>query len=241
MDAARRAVSLGRALRSLHNVKNRQPLRALHLVTRDKRELAVLKEMEDLIREELNVKHVNFRENEEELVSYQVKANFKVLGKSLGKDMKEAAARIEKLSTADAAALLAGRTVVVTAGGRTIELTAESVLILRQEKENLKVANEGSLTVAIDPTLTPELVEEGLIRDLIRGVQNMRKEKNLNVTDRIRLRLHGSDALKAAVEHFEALLKEETLTVTWQWEKTAGQEQLECGDQTALCSLEKHA
>ena len=241
MAAARRAVSMGRALRSLYNIKNRQPLRALHLVTKDREELGILREMEDLIREELNVKSISFQENEEELVSYQVKANFKALGKSLGKDMKEAAARIEKLSGADAAALVAGKKVSVTVAGKKIDLDAASVIVQRQEKANLKVANEGSLTVAIDPTLTPELVEEGLVRDLIRGVQNLRKTRDLDVTDRITLKLHGPDAVKNAVEHFEALLKEETLTVSWQWEKTAGQEKLECGDEAVLCSLERQS
>jgi len=153
--------------------------------------------------------------------------------------MKEAAALIEKLSAADAVALLAGRTVTVKVAGRDVALDRESVIVQRLEKENLKAANEGSLTVAIDPTLTPELVQEGLVRDLIRGIQNLRKEKNLNVTDRIRLVLHGSDAVKEAVARFEELLEEETLAVAWQWGAASGQTPLECGDEQCLCALEK--
>jgi isoleucyl-tRNA synthetase len=239
METARRAVGMGRTLRSLYTLKNRQPLAAVHLVSKDKAELAILREMEDLVREELNVKSVTFRENEEELVSYQVKANFKVLGKTLGKDMKDAAALIEKFGAREAATLLAGKTVPLTVGGKKIELDEESVIIQRLEKENLKVANDGSLTVAIDPTLTPELVQEGLIRDLVRGIQSLRKEKNLNVVDRIGLTLSGSDAVKAAVERFEALLKEETLATACKWEKSTGQEKIECGDETCLCLIEK--
>ncbi|MBN2353890.1 MAG: isoleucine--tRNA ligase [Spirochaetales bacterium] len=239
METARRAVGMGRALRSLYGLKNRQPLAAVHLVTQDLAELAVLTEMEDLIREELNVKKVKFRRNEEELVTYRVKANFKVLGRTLGKDMKEAAALIEKFTGAQAAALLAGKTVPLAVGGRTVTLDKESVVIQRLEKENLKAANEGTLTVAVDPTLTPELVQEGLVRDLVRGIQNLRKEKNLDVVDRIVLALSGSEAMKAAIERFEALIREETLAVSWKWAKAAGQEKIECGEETCLCAIEK--
>ncbi|GAB1456793.1 hypothetical protein MASR2M48_21010 [Spirochaetota bacterium] len=88
MDAVRKAVTMGRSLRYQHNLKIRQPLAAVHLVTKDARERAVLLEMEDIIRDELNVKAVVFRDDEEELVEYQAKANFRILGKELGKDMK---------------------------------------------------------------------------------------------------------------------------------------------------------
>ena len=125
--------------------------------------------MRELIREELNVKDVVLRDNEEELVEYSAKANFKVLGKSLGKDMKEAAARIEALGGRDIRTLLAGGTVELRLAGRSVPLTAEAVLVTRTEKEHLKVLNEGSLTVALDPELTEELVHEGLVRDLVRG------------------------------------------------------------------------
>ena len=161
MGLARRAVSLGRALRTMHNLKIRQPLKALHLVTRDPAEKAVLASMRELIREEINVKEVVLRENEEELVEYSAKANFKVLGKNLGKDMKEAAARIEALGGRDIRTILAGGTVELRVAGRSFPLTAEGILVTRTEKEHLKVLNEGSLTVALDPELTPELVAGG--------------------------------------------------------------------------------
>ena len=101
MKLTRQAVSMGRALRTLHNLKIRQPLKALHLVTKDQQEKRILIEMEDLIKDELNVRSVVFRENEEELVVYTAKPNYRVLGKQLGKDMKEAAARIETIDAGD--------------------------------------------------------------------------------------------------------------------------------------------
>ncbi|HEQ70957.1 MAG TPA: isoleucine--tRNA ligase, partial [Spirochaetia bacterium] len=239
METVRRAVVMGRALRSLHSLKNRQPLAALHLVTKDPAERAILNEMRDLIQEELNVKKVVFRENEEELVEYGVKPNYKVLGKSLGKDMKAAAELIEKMSQVDVKRLMEGTPVAISLNGRRIELSPDSVLIQRTEKENLKAANEGSLTVALDPELTPELVREGMIRDLVRGIQNLRKEKDFEVTDRITVTLSGPDELKHAVAAFESYLLQETLAESVAWENAAGQEKVECGDQPCLVGVRK--
>jgi isoleucyl-tRNA synthetase len=239
MAVVRRAVSMGRSLRSLYGLKTRQPLLALHLVTKDRDEYAILEEMQDIIQEELNVKSVIFRENEEELVEYSIKPNYKALGKVMGKDMKEAAMVIEKLSIKEIISILSGISVSITVAGRPFELSGESVLIHRSEKENLKVANEGSLTVAIDPTLSPELIQEGMVRDLVRGIQNMRKLKGFNVVDRISLTLWGPENIKEAVRRFEAHLLQETLARGWQWKKEKSQEEIECGEEKCLCSIKK--
>jgi isoleucyl-tRNA synthetase len=172
-------------------------------------------------------------------VEYRAKANFRTLGKLLGKDMKAAAARIETLSLADIHSLLAGTGVEMSVGDRSFTLTSEGVEIQRIEKENLKVINEGSLTVALDPELTPELVQEGLVRDLVRGIQNLRKDKGLEVTDRIELSLSGSDALKAAAEHYREHLLSETLAMSWKWEKAADATEIDCGEVSAAVSLKK--
>jgi isoleucyl-tRNA synthetase len=234
MKLTRQAVSMGRALRMLHNLKTRQPLKALHLVTRDPQEKRILIEMEQIIREELNVRTVVFRDNEEELVEYAAKPNYKVLGRQLGKDMKAAAARIEGLSLREIQSLLEGATLAMELDGRQFDLTQDGVIISRTEKANLKVLNEGSLTVALDPQLTEELIQEGMVRDLVRGIQNRRKEMGLNVTDRIELSLHGSEELKRAVETFQEHLMEETLAVTWSWRRREGAVELPCGSESCL-------
>ncbi|HOX47983.1 MAG TPA: isoleucine--tRNA ligase [Spirochaetales bacterium] len=217
MDYARRAVSMGRALRVQHDIKIRQPLRAVHLVTKDPAERAVLAEMEELLREELNVKEVAFREDEEELVEYSCKANFRVLGKELGKDMKAAAEAIERLPGREVARILAGESVAVEAAGRRVELTAEKVEVRRSEKAGLSVLNEGSLTVALDTAIDRALVEEGWVRDLVRGVQTLRKEAGLEVTDRIRLVVAGDEELKAAFGSFRDFVASETLASSLSW------------------------
>ncbi len=222
MDVTRRTVSLGRALRNAHELKIRQPLKSLYVVTRNKDEKAVLFEMAELLAEELNVKDVHFRENEEELVEYSAKANFKVLGRKLGKDMKVAAARIAILNPGEIQNLMEGAILSVEFEGsqsNVLELTSDSVEVRRSEKAGLKVLNEGSLTVALDPEITPELKAEGIVRDLVRGIQNLRKDSGFEVTDRITVRADGPEVVRNAVDSFEKYLRGETLSESFEWKE----------------------
>jgi isoleucyl-tRNA synthetase len=241
MAAVQHAVSMGRSLRSQYNIKVRQPLRMVELVTRNPEEKKVLLEMEEIIREELNVKDLVFGDNEEDLVEYEVKANFRVLGKELGKDMKAAAASIEALSQAAIQGLLEGATLAIEVAGRSVDITAEKLDIRRIEKANLRVLNEGTLTIGLDTEITEELSREGDVRDLVRGVQNLRKEQGLEVTDRIRLTLFGSDKLKAAWESFAPFVAGETLAREVNWEQSPGQSPLEAGDDQWLVKIEKNS
>lgn len=220
MEITRQAVSMGRALRSVHSLKIRQPLKSLYIVTRNTKERAVLREMEDIIIEELNVKNVIFKENEEDIVEYKAKANFKVLGKSLGKNMKAAAKKIEELSMKEIQSLLDGATLHLDYDAGELELKEDGIVIQRIEKENLKILNEGSLTIGLDSEITEDLLQEGTVRDIVRSIQNLRKERDLDVTDRINLKLSGSDWLKKAVTSFEEHLLTETLADNLVWEKT---------------------
>jgi len=217
MSFARRAVSLGRALRMQKDIKTRQPLRSVHLVTKDAEERRVLEGMVDLLREELNVKEVVFRENEEELVEYSARANFRVLGKELGKDMKTAAELIEKLPVAAIAAIVAGGVHGLDVGGRPVALDLSKLDIRRAEREGLSILNEGSLTVALDTEISDDLVLEGWARDLVRGVQTLRKDSGFEVTDRIRLVVAGDEDLRRAFEACGDFVRQETLAVSTEW------------------------
>ncbi len=239
MAAVQRAVALGRALRVQHNLKVRQPLAAVHLVTRDPRERAVLMEMEEIIQEELNVKAVVFRDNEEDLVEYRAKPDFRVLGKELGKDMRAAQERIAALSQSEVAGLLDGATLSIDLGGRMLDLTRDKVEIQRVEKASLKVINEGSLTVALDAEISQALRQEGDARDLVRGVQGLRKDSGLEVTDRIRLRVHGSERLKEAYDAFRDMIASETLAVELTWGEGPSARRVEADEEAWLVSLEK--
>jgi len=206
MSVIRRAVNLGRALRNKYELKIRQPLQSFHIATRVSAERAALEGMRELLTEELNVKEVLFSDNEEELIEYSAKANFKTLGKKLGRGMKAVATQIEKLDSAKIRSLMDGHTLRLeyqNDGVKQLEIDADSVEIRRSEKTDLKVMNEGSLTVALNPAITPELLAEGLVRDMIRGIQNLRKNGGFNVTDRISVIADGPDEIReaAAVHH----------------------------------------
>jgi isoleucyl-tRNA synthetase len=239
MAAVQRAVSMGRALRSTHNIKVRQPLKTVELVTRNAEEKKVLLEMEDIIREELNVKQVLFRDNEADLVEYDVKANFRILGKELGKDMKTAAERIEALSSHEIQGLLDGATLSIDVAGRQVDITAEKLNIRRTEKAALKVLNEGTLTIGLDTSISEELSQEGDVRDLIRGVQNERKELGFAVTDRIRLRVCGSERLERAWHTFADYAAAETLATSVEWGQTPGMKVIEAGEDQWLVKIER--
>ncbi|MCL2069598.1 MAG: isoleucine--tRNA ligase [Treponema sp.] len=240
MAAVQRAVSMGRALRSQYNVKGRQPLKTVELVTRNIEEKKVLLEMEEIIREELNVKNVIFRDNEEDLVEYEAKANFRVLGKELGKDMKAAAEKIAAFSQAEIQSLLEGANFSIEIdGGRSVDITAEKLDIRRLEKAGLKVLNEGTLTVGLDTEISEELSKEGDVRDLVRGVQNLRKESGFEVTDRITLKISGTERLKQAWEAFADYVAAETLSSTMLWAEQEDMSEIEAGDDKWRVKIEK--
>ena len=244
MAAVQRSVSMGRALRSLYNIKIRQPLQKAEIVTRNAGEKKALQEMTEIIREELNVKEVIFGDNEQDLVEYEVKANFRILGKQLGKDMKAAAEKIESLHQAEIQSLLEGNALsleipAVEGTTRTIEISAASLDIRRNEKANLRILNEGSITVALDTEINRELSMEGDIRDLIRGIQNSRKETGLSITDRINLTVFGSPRLKEAWDNLCGIVAEETLALSHEWSEAEGQIPIAAGDETWLARIEK--
>ena len=221
MASVRHAVSMGHALRVTNELKTRQPLASVQLVTKVPEERAVLSAMEDILREELNVKSVVLRDNEEELVEYSAKPNYRVLGKQLGKDMREAATKIAALPSWQIEKLVSGQSIIIEVAGKNIELTPEAIEIKREEKPGLKVLNEGTLTVALDTVVTRDLLLEGYARDLVRGIQNLRKESGLEVTDRIVLLLSGDSDLKDSASMFAAFIAGETLAVQIIWQDEA--------------------
>ena len=241
MATVQKAVSMGRSLRNTFNIKNRQPLDSVALVTRNADEKRVLAEMEDSIREELNVKRVVFHDREDELVEYRAKANFKVLGKELGPLMKAAAAKIAALSSAEIQSILDGSKLTIDIEGKSVDLTEDKVLVERIEKAGLKVLNEGTLTVGLDTNITEELKKEGYARDLVRGIQNLRKESGLEVTDRIRLQVFGDDGLKEAWAAFNDFVTGETLAVSGEWSEAASDgTKVEADDKTWSVKIEKN-
>jgi len=158
--------------------------------------------------------------------------------------MKEAAAKIANLSSTEIARLLDGEQILIAlSSGEKIALDSSRVDIIREEKQGLKVLNEGSLTVALDTNITSELLYEGYVRDLIRGIQNARKEKGLDVTDRIILEVSGDDELKVALDRFGQIVAEETLALRIDWksmdEVMTNGFAVEAGDKAWMVNLRK--
>jgi len=215
MDLVIAAVSMGRALRTAHALKVRQPLQALHVATRDKQARAAIESMADLVRDELNVKRIVFDEREGDLVTFVVKANFKTLGPRLGRDVQQAAKAIAALPLETVLAIEAGATHDLVVDGTTVTLGAQDVVVERHEKQGLFVECAGVLTVALDPSLTPELIEEGLAREFVNRVQNLRKEAGLQVADRIRIRFHtAAEPVRSALRRHADVVRGETLAIT---------------------------
>jgi len=202
------AVTMGRALRSRFTLKTRQPLAECIVVVRSDRTRKLLAEMEQLIADELNVKKVVFSGREEDVVHVAAKANFRRLGKAFGPRMKEAAAVIELFTPEQIGALSAGKALEVL--GR--ELTAEDIEIRRTKREGVEVETGGEITIALDTTITPELRSEGLAREFVNRVQNVRKARAFDVTDRIRVACSCPDDLRAAIERHRDYVCNETLT-----------------------------
>ncbi|HGY92921.1 MAG TPA: isoleucine--tRNA ligase, partial [Planctomycetes bacterium] len=193
MDRVIRAASMGRALRVKHEIKIRQPLQAITLVTRDRAERALLEELAHLLEEELNVKEVRFTENEDDLVEISAKGNFRELGKRFGKATPKVAAAIAKLEAPLIRRLEAGETLTLDAGEVQAEVTLSDLVLQRSEREGLLIENDGTLTVGLVTEITPELEAEGLAREFVSKVQNMRKQMGLEITDRIRVRYQVDD------------------------------------------------
>ncbi len=206
MARVRQAVNLGRSLRSQHNIKNRQPLRTLIVVVRNEQQKREILDMEDLIREELNVKSVEVSLDESSLVTYKGKANFKSLGARLGKTMKTVAEKVAKLSHEEIKSVLSGIPFSLEEG----ELTAEDILVVRETREGLVVEASPELTVALDTAVDHGLRLEMLARETVSKIQNLRKDSGFDVTDRVAVFVKTDSGLfrEALETHFTYITAE---------------------------------
>ena len=214
MEHTMTTVGLGRYVRAQHSMKTRQPLSKAVIVVQDEKILEMLKDTSDIISEELNVKKIEFHTNEEELVTRIPKANFKTLGRKLGKNMKLVAAEISKFTSDQISAILAGGIVSIDIPeGEPVEIGKDDLVIQRQEKEGMTVATENGVTIALDTVITDELKQEGLAREFVSKIQNERRARNLDVSDRIEITFNAPSELRDAILNYSDYISNETLTV----------------------------
>jgi len=226
MALARETVRLGLGARGKAKIKVRQPLGEAVVVAAG-RERAAIEQLEDVVREELNVRRVRFVAAAEELGSYEVKANYRTLGPLFGKDMPRAAEAIAALDPAHVAAAVrsggenggapdgegSGRSIGIAVAGREHTLSADDVILTMKAPDGYSVEREGAHAVALDLTIDDDLLTEGRAREIVHAVQNARKSAGLEVEDRIELALSGDPALIAAAEAHCDYLTGETLAV----------------------------
>ncbi len=210
MSVVRQVVSMGRSLRVANDLRIRQPLSSLTVVTQDHLAAAAVEAHTELISEELNVKSVATSTDEAPLVTFHPRANFKALGAKLGERMKEVAEEIQAFDDAAVERLLAGSPVTIS----DIEIAPDEVIIDRRPRPGLVVAAEGPVSVALDCTLTSELEVEGLARELVNRIQALRRELGLDVADRILVQWQtGSKRLAEAFDLHAAYVSDEILAV----------------------------
>jgi isoleucyl-tRNA synthetase len=214
MATAREAVALGLRARAGAKVGLRRPLREAVVVAAG-RERDALEAMADIVREELNVKALRFVDEADELGSYDLKPNYRTLGPRFGKAMPQVAAAVEALDgDRVAVALREGRTVGVNVDGHDHELGPDDLLVGLQPLDGFQVEREGGHAVALDLAMDDELRREGWAREVVRGVQNARKDAGLEVSDRIVLALGGDEDVLAAVREHEAFVTGEVLATS---------------------------
>ena len=191
MDEVVNIVVLGRAARNGSNMKNRQPLSTMFVQCDKKVEGYFI----DIIREELNIKNVDFVEDASSFVSYIFKPQLRTLGPKYGKQLGEIREALSALDSSAKATLDADGKLVLNLASGDVELTAEDILLETKQKEGVFTVSDRGVTVALDTELTPELIEEGFVKELISKIQTMRKDSDFNVMDRINVTLTGNDKL----------------------------------------------
>jgi isoleucyl-tRNA synthetase len=211
MALVQTVVKMGRQLRTENDLKVRQPLSVLHVVSSNPGIRALLEGFEELVTDELNIKSVAYGTDETALADVSVKADFRKLGPKFGAKMKTVAAAISGLSSAQAASLAANREVALSAAGETFTLTADDVVVQRTPKAGMVVASEGDVIVGLGTALTPELIQEGLAREFVSRVQNLRKDADFEVTQRIAVSVDCDAETHAAIALFADYAKAETL------------------------------
>jgi len=237
MESARQIVELARNVRNESGIKTRQPLSSL-IVSMD-REFAV-SEYEDIIKEEINVKAIDIETSDSGFVDFTLKLNLKVAGKKYGKNVGFLQGYLKNLAPEQTRAIVEqGQFSVTSPEGEELTVTADELLVEKQAKPGYASASGYGLTVALNTDITPELEQEGWVREVVRAVQDTRKKLDLPIEKRVHLTLDVDDELKAAITAFEHVLRENVLITDVAFGKPQGQaETVDLGSKTIAISID---
>ncbi len=239
-EVVQRVVGLGRSARNASKLKVRQPLSRLLVRVPDDFAAAAVGRHEALIRDELNVKAIELIARDAELVSYRIKPNLPVVGKRYGKLIPAIRSFLQSADGfAIAAAVARGETQTFTIDGEALSFEPEALLVETESAEGFACAEEHGFLAGLDTKLSEELICEGTARELIRIVQDTRKQAGLEISDRIRLSIEGGSAVIAAVEGHRDTIMAETLAAEWQPPEAGAGKRVEgqLGDETFVVTL----
>ena len=210
MDLVRNLISIGRYVREETKIKVRQPLSEALIDGKNKE---LISDLIPLIKEELNIKEVIFTEDLNEYMNLSVKPNFKEVGKVFGPLIKEFQTKLEALQSEDITKLQNGESIIMNIGNEEKEITSNMVDIRISSKEGFNVGMENNDFIILDTTLTEDLILEGIARELVSKVQQLRKSKDFNVADRITLYYSGDEEIEKCITEFKEYIKAETLSL----------------------------
>jgi isoleucyl-tRNA synthetase len=219
MQKAQTISSLVLSLRKKEMIKVRQPLQKVMIPVLDANQRLEIEAVSDLIKAEVNVKEITLLDDASGILVKQIKPNFKALGPRFGKDMGLIAKEIQSFSQEQINQLDKAGSIAIVISGNSITLSLEDVEISSQDIEGWLVANSNGITVALDITISEELKQEGIARELVNRIQNIRKDSGFEVTDKIKVHLQKNSELENAVKANEAYIKSETLTETLVFEE----------------------
>ena len=211
MEMAQLVSSLVLSLRKKANIRVRQPLSKIMIPVKDENMKTQLEKVSHLIKSEVNIKEIEFLSPDNNILVKNVKPNFKTLGKKYGKQMKQIQAYFTNMSQEEIHQFEKNNGTHLNVDGVDVELTLEDALISTQDIPGWAVTSQDDLTVALDMTITDELMQEGLAREIVNRVQNLRKTGGFEVTDRIELLIEKNEKTDAAVEKFGDYICTETL------------------------------
>jgi isoleucyl-tRNA synthetase len=212
MESAQTIASLVLSLRAKEKIKVRQPLQKIMIPVDNVEQKEAILAVADLIKNEVNIKEIEILEDASEILIKQIKPNFKTLGPKFGKDMRFIADAVQKFTSKDIAKIEKDKNIYIDINGKNITLELSDVEIFSKDIEGWLVANEGSLTVALDVTISEELRQEGVGRELVNRIQNARKDTGLEVTDKIKLTVLNFENLQQSIVDNKAYIMSETLT-----------------------------
>lgn len=207
MQLFQKVVGMGRNCRGVNNLKNRQPLKEMYVITRSEADRSTIELFSGLIAQELNVKAVNFSNEEDKWVSYTALPNLKVLGKKLGAKMGQVTQAIKAMKSAEIAAFEAKGSVVIA----DVEVKFSDVLVQTVPLKAGAIQSEGGVTIWLNSEIDENLMFEGIAREFINRVQKLRKDSQFQVTDKIRVRYSSTDEIHKAIEKNKAYICGETL------------------------------